>query len=100
MQTCITCMFEKNELLPVLVHGVAVLMAHLDPRHVLCHTCNLEIRIPIEKLAYKHVSYAYLKKMNYSLSWSLGLLFLLFTWALDMAFVILETCEIGFPLKK
>ena len=55
MQTCITCIFERNELLPVLVPGVAVLMAHLDPQHVLCHTCNLEIRIPIEKVAYEHV---------------------------------------------
>ena len=100
MQTCITCMFEKNELLPVLVPGVVVLMAHLDPRHDLCHTCNLKIRIPIEKLAYKHVSYAYLKKMNYSLYWSLALLFLLFPWTLDMAFVTLETSEFGFPLKK
>ena len=48
-------MFEKNELLPVLVPGVAVFMAHLDLRHVLCHTCNLEILIPIEKVAYEHV---------------------------------------------
>ena len=93
-------MFEKNELLPVLVPGVVVLMAHLDPRHDLCHTCNLKIRIPIEKLVYKHVSYAYLKKMNYSLYWSLELLFLLFPWTLDMAFVTLETSEFGFPLKK
>ena len=57
-------MFEKNERLPVLVPGVVVFMVHLDPRHDLCHTCNLEIRILIEKLAYKHVSYAYLKKKN------------------------------------
>ena len=93
-------MFEKNELLPVLVPGVVVLMAHLDPRHDLCHTCNLKIRIPIEKLAYKHVSYAYLKKMNYSLYWSLALLFLLFPWTLNIAFVTLETSKFGFPLKK
>ena len=54
----------KNELLPVLVPCVAVPIVHteLDPQHVLCHTCNLKILIPIEKLAYKHVSYAYLKK--------------------------------------
>ena len=93
-------MFEKNERLPVLVPGVVVFMVHLDPRHDLCHTCNLEIRILIEKLAYKHVSYAYLKKTNYSPSWSLRLLFLLFPWTLDMAFVALETSEFGFPLKK
>ena len=84
----------------VLVPGVVVLMVHLDPQHDLCQTFNLNIRIPIEKLSYKHVSYAYLKKMNYSLSWSLGLLFLLFPWTLDMAFVTLETSEFGFPLKK
>ena len=53
---------KKNELLPVLVPGVAVLVVPLDPRFCLCHTCNLEIRIPIEKLAYKHISYVYLKK--------------------------------------
>ena len=93
-------MFEKNERLPVLVPGVVVFMVHLDPRHDLCHTCNLEIRIPIEKLAYKHVSYAYLKKMNYSLSWSLGLQFSLFTRTLEMAFVILVTLKFGFPLKN
>ena len=89
--SCIRCMFEKNELLPILVPGVVVLMAHLDPKHDLCQTYNLEIMIPIEKLAYKHVSYAYLKKMNYSLSWSLGLPFSLFTWTLDMDFVTLVT---------
>ena len=50
------------ELFPVLVPGVAVLIVHLDPQHGFCHPCDLEIRIPIEKLAYKHVSYAYLKK--------------------------------------
>ena len=93
-------MFEKNELLPVLVPGVAVLVVPLDPRYCLCHTCNLEIRIPIEKLTYKHVSYAYLKKMNYSLSWSLELPFSLFPWTLDMAFVTLETSKFGFPLKN
>ena len=82
------------------VPGVAILIVHLDPLDDLCHTCNLEIRIPIEKLVYKHVSYAYLKKMNYSLYWSLELLFLLFPWTLDMAFVTLETSEFGFPLKK
>ena len=58
----------KNELLPVLVPGVAVLIVHLDPQHGFCHPCDLEIRIPIEKLAYKHVSYAYLKKWITSLS--------------------------------
>ena len=84
-------MFEKNELLPILVPGVVVLMAHLDPKNDLYQTYNLKIMIPIEKLAYKHVSYAYLKKMNYSLSWSLGLPFSWFTWTLDMAFVTLET---------
>ena len=93
-------MFEKNELLTVLVPGVAVLVVPLNPRYGLCQTCDPKIRIPIEKLTYKHVSYAYLKKMNYSLSWSLGLLFLLFPWTLDMAFVTLETSEFGFPLKK
>ena len=93
-------MFEKNELLPILVPGVVVLMAHLDPKNDLYQTYNLKIMIPIEKLAYKHVSYAYLKKMNYSLYWSLALLFLLFPWTLDMAFVTLETSEFGFPLKK
>ena len=90
----------KNEQLPVLVPGVAVLIVHLDPRHNLCHTCNLEIRILIEKLAYKHVSYVYLKKMNYSLPWSLGLPFSLFSWTLDMTFVTLVTSKFGFPLKN
>ena len=90
----------KNEQLPVLVPGVAVLIVHLDPRHNLCHTCNLEIRILIEKLAYKHVSYVYLKKMNYSLPWSLGLPFSLFSWTLDMTFVTLVTSEFGFSLKN
>ena len=50
--------FWKNEQLPVLVPGVSILIVHLDPLDDLCHTCNFEIRIPIEKLAYKHVSYA------------------------------------------
>ena len=45
-------MFEKNELLPVLVPGVAILVVPLDPQYGLCQTCNLEIRIPIKKLAY------------------------------------------------
>ena len=49
-------MFEKNELLPVLVPGVVVYIVHLDPQHDLCQSCNLKILIPIEKLAYKHVS--------------------------------------------
>ena len=93
-------MFEKNELLPVLVPGVAILIVHLDPLDDLCHTYKLKIWILIEKLAYKHVSYSYLKKMNYSLSWSLKLLFLLFPWALNIAFVTLETSRFGFPLKK
>ena len=52
-----------------------------------------EIRIPIEKLVNKLVSHAYLKKMNNSLSWSLGLPFSLFTWNLDMAFVTLVTSK-------
>ena len=52
----------KNELLPVLVPVVAVLIVHLDPWHGFCHPCNLKIRIPIEKLAYKHVLHACLKK--------------------------------------
>ena len=56
--------FKKNELLPVLVPGVAVLVVPLDPQYGLCQTCNLKIRIPIKKLAYKHVSYAYLKKLT------------------------------------
>ena len=63
-------------------------------------TLRLEIRTPIEKLAYKHVSYVYLKKMNYSLSWSLGLPFSLFSWTLDMAFVNLVATKFGFPLKN
>ena len=90
----------KNELLPVLVPGVVVYIVHLDPQHDLCQSCNLKILIPIEKLAYKHVSYAYLKKMNYSLSWSLGLPFSLFTWTLDMEFFTLVTSKFGFPLKN
>ena len=90
----------KNELLPVLVPGVAVLMVHLDPWHGFCHSWNLKIWILIEKLACKHVSHAYLKKMNNSLSWSLGLLFSLFTWTLNMAFVTLLTPKFGFPLKN
>ena len=53
---------QKNELLLVLVPGVAVLIVHLDPQYGLCHPFNPKIRIPIEKLAYEHVSYAYLKK--------------------------------------
>ena len=63
-------------------------------------TLRLEIRNPIEKLAYKHVSYVYLKKMNYSLSWSLELPFLLFPWTLDIAFVTLVTSKFGLALKK
>ena len=89
----------KNEQLPVVVPLVAVLSVHLDPRHDICHIWKLEIQILIEKLAYKHVSYAYVKKMNTSLSWSLGLPFSLFTWNHDMAFVILVTPKFGFPLK-
>ena len=42
-------MFEKNELLPVLVPGVVVYIVHLDPQHDLCQSCNLKILIPIEK---------------------------------------------------
>ena len=38
--------------------------------------------------------------MNYSLSWSLGLPFSLFTWTLDMAFVNLLTPKFGFCLKN
>ena len=53
---------------PVQVPGVVILVVHLDPRHDLCHTCKLKIWILIEKLAYKHVSYAYLKKWITSLS--------------------------------
>ena len=63
-------------------------------------TLRLEIRTAIEKLAYKHVSYVYLKKMNYSLSWSLELPFSLFPWTLDFAFVTLVTSKFGFPLKN
>ena len=64
IKTCIICIFEKNVLFPVLIPRVAVLFVSLDPRYCLRHTCNPEIRIPIEKLAYEHVSHAYLKKMN------------------------------------
>jgi hypothetical protein len=39
-RTCITYIFEKNELLPVLVPGVAVLVVHLDPQYDLCHPWN------------------------------------------------------------
>ena len=46
---------EKNELLPVLVPGVAVLIVNLDPRYDLCQPFNPQIRILLEKLAYKHV---------------------------------------------
>ena len=35
------------------------------------------------------------KKMNYSLSYSLGLPFSLLTWTIDMAFVTLETSKFG-----
>ena len=90
----------KIELLPVLVPGVAILFVHLDPQYFFCHPCNPKIRILIEKLAYKHVSYVCLKKMNYSLSWSLGLPFSLFTWTLDMEFFTLVTSKFGFPLKN
>ena len=45
-----------------MVPGVAILIVHLDPLDDLCHTCKLKIWILIEKLAYKHVSYSYLKK--------------------------------------
>ena len=48
----------------------------------------------------EHVSHTYLKKMNYSLSWYLGLPFLLFTWTPNMTFVTLETLKFGLPLKK
>ena len=43
-------MFEKNELLPVLVPGVAVLIVHLDPQFGICHPCDLEIWIPIKDI--------------------------------------------------
>ena len=48
----------------VLVPGVAILIVHLDPQHDLCHQCNHEIRIPIQKIPYKHVLHACLEKMN------------------------------------
>ena len=54
----------KNEQLPVLVPGVAVLIVHLEPRYGLCHPCDLEILITIEKLAYEHVSHAYSKNQQ------------------------------------
>ena len=90
----------KNELLPVLVPVVAVLIVHLNPWHGFCHPCNLKIRIPIEKLAYKHVSYSYLKKMNNSLFMAMGLPFSMVTWTtwtLEMAFVFFNR-EIWIPL--
>ena len=59
-QACITCIFEKK--IPFLVPGVAVLVVLLDPRYGLCQPCSHKIRIPIEKLAYEHVSHSYLKK--------------------------------------
>ena len=62
VKACIIGIFEKMNNSLVLVPGVVVLMVHLDPQHDLCQTFNLNIRIPIEKLSYKHVSYAYLKK--------------------------------------
>ena len=40
------------------------------------------------------------EKMNYSLSWFLGLPFSLFTWTLDMAFVTFVTSKFGFPFKN
>ena len=55
---------KKNEQLPVLVPGVAVLIVHLEPRYGLCHPCDLEILITIEKMAYEHVSHAYSKNQQ------------------------------------
>ena len=66
----------------------------------LFHPCNLEIRIPIEKLAYEHVSHAYLKTINYSLCWSLWLPFLLFTCTFDMTIGAFVTSKFGFVLKN
>ena len=53
---------QKNELLLVLVPGVAVLIVHLEPQYGLCQPCSHKIRISIKKLAYEHVSHIYIKK--------------------------------------
>ena len=74
-------MFEINEQLPVLVVVVVSALLQLSQglalswslelpfslftwtlKMTFSHPCNLKMRIPIEKLAYKHVSYSYLKK--------------------------------------
>ena len=46
-------------------HIFASCIVQLDLWNGFCHPCNLKIRIFIEKLAYKHVSHAYLKKIYY-----------------------------------
>ena len=93
-------MFEKNELLPVLVPGVVVYIVHLDPQHDLCQSCNLKILIPIEKLAYKHVSYAYLKKNELLPVLVPGVAVLMAH--LDPRHVLCHTCnlEIRIPIEK
>ena len=45
-------MFSKYKLFPVVVHEYVVLEVDLDPQD----NYNYEIRILLEKLAYKHVS--------------------------------------------
>ena len=50
-------MFWKYKLFSVVVHKYVVLKVHLDPQDSLQHFYNYEIRILLEKLAYKHVSH-------------------------------------------
>ena len=51
------CMFSKYKLFPVVVHEYVILEVDLDPQDGPQHFYNYEIRILLEKLAYKHVSH-------------------------------------------
>ena len=53
-------MFSKYKLFPVVVHEYVVLEVDLDPQDGLQHFFNYQIRVFLEKLAYKHVSHVVL----------------------------------------
>ena len=56
-----------------------------------------EFRVEVWQRSCICITYIF-EKMNNSLSWSLGLLFSLFTWTLDITFVTLVTSKFGFIL--
>ena len=47
-----------------------------------------------------HLSYVYVEQMNYSLSYSLSMLFSMWTWVLEVAFSTTKTPKFGFSLKN